>query len=65
MRLIYLGVLLVIAGAVLILLATYALGSRTVQNIGTVTALLGFLLYVVGRIRYRRAKNSSTRSNRL
>jgi ABC-type Fe3+-siderophore transport system permease subunit len=65
MGLIYLGVILVLAGAMLILLTTYVLGSPTVQHIGTVTALLGFVLYLVGRIQYRRLRNSSTRPNQL
>ena len=61
--LIYFSVTVVIAGAVLILVATYIIGSLALQNLGTLVALLGFLLYVIGRAKYRKAKKSPTRSD--
>jgi membrane protein implicated in regulation of membrane protease activity len=62
-RFIYLSVAVVIAGAALILVATYVIGSLTLQNLGTLVAFLGVLLYVIGRAKYRKAKNSPARSD--
>ena len=62
-RFIYLGVAVVVAGAVLILVATYVIGSPALQNLGTLVALLGFFLYVIGRATYRKTKKPPVRSD--
>ncbi len=63
-RFIYLSVAVVISGAVLIFVATYVIGSLALQKLGTLVALLGFLLYVRGRAKYRKARNSPAQSDK-
>ena len=63
MGFIYLSVAVVIAGAVLILVATYVIGSLALQNLGTLVALLGFLLYVIARSMCRKTKKPPVRSD--
>ena len=63
MRFICASVAVVIAGAVLILVASHVIGSPALQNVGTLVALLGFILYVIGRTKYRKAKNPPARSD--
>lgn len=58
MGLIYLGVALVIGGAVTMLVSYYEGGRDAVTDAGKILALLGFIVYVVGRIRYARMKKA-------
>lgn len=54
MRLIYIGVALVIGGAMTMLASYHVGGPPTVTEFGKILAVLGFAVYVVGRVRYRR-----------
>jgi Flp pilus assembly protein TadB len=59
MMLIYLGVALVIGGAATVLVSSHGNGPVAVEPLGKIVALCGFVIYVVGRIRYRRMKKAS------
>lgn len=58
MGLIYVGVALVIGGAAIMLVSYYGRGPAVMADIGKILALFGFIIYVVGRIRYRRIKKA-------
>ncbi len=56
MNLIYVGAALVIGGASVMLVSYHGRGPATVTDMGKILALLGFVVYVVGRIRYGKTK---------
>lgn len=58
MDLIYLGVGLVIGGVAIMLVCYHSRGPATLTDIGKILAFLGFVIYVVGRIRYQRRKKA-------
>lgn len=58
MGLIYLGAALVVGGAVMILVSYHEIGSTSVADLGKILALFGFVIYVIGRIRYRRIRKT-------
>ena len=58
MGMIYLGVALVIGGAVTMLVSYHSTGSSLVADAGKILAFLGFAVYVVGRIRHGKTRKA-------
>ena len=56
--LICLGAGLVIGGVAIMLVSYHAGGPAALTDIGKILAFLGFVIYVVGRIRYQRTKKA-------
>ncbi len=65
MRLIYLAVVLVIGGAATMLVSYHSGGPAVITDGGTIIALLGFVIYVVGRIRHRKMREQGPREDSL
>ena len=63
MRLIYLGAVVVVGGAVMMLVSYHGRGPSAVTDAGKILALLGFVIYLVGRIRYGRTRKAGLRSD--
>jgi hypothetical protein len=60
--LIYLGAALVITGAGIMLVSYHGEGPVVATNMGKILAVLGFIVYMVARIRYRRKKEADSPS---
>lgn len=58
-KLIYVGAGLVIGGAASMVVSYHLPGPTGVADFGKVVALVGFVLYVVGRVRYRAVQKAA------
>ncbi len=54
-----------ITGACIMLVSYHGVGPVVATNMGKILAVLGFIVYVVARIRYRRKKESDSQRDSL